>query len=138
MMARDVVRGTRGAGASDAHRAGAWRWSTSTGWSPVAGFEAYATRSPARRHGGHLLAPGRRRPSAAPAPSCARPGADLPGGTGRSPGLHRGWIEVLLRDYYDPDVRVYRQRSRAARIVLPRRPRRGDGLAAAGRWHLVR
>ncbi|CAG9178363.1 tRNA 2-selenouridine synthase [Cupriavidus laharis] len=40
-------------------------------------------------------------------------------------GLHRGWIEVLLRDYYDP-MYAYQQQSRAARIVF-----RGDRAAVA-------
>jgi tRNA 2-selenouridine synthase len=38
-------------------------------------------------------------------------------------GLHRGWIEVLLRDYYDP-MYAYQQQSRASRIVF-----RGDRAA---------
>jgi len=40
-------------------------------------------------------------------------------------GLHRGWIEVLLRDYYDP-MYAYQKQNRAARIVF-----RGDRATVA-------
>jgi len=42
-------------------------------------------------------------------------------------GLHRGWIEVLLRDYYDP-MYDYQREKRAARVVF-----RGD-RAAVTAW----
>jgi tRNA 2-selenouridine synthase len=90
---------------------------------PVAGFEAYAARlrdamaaiSP--RLGGERYA----QLSALLDQALARQSEN--GET----GLHRGWIEVLLRDYYDP-MYAYQQQSRAARIVF-----RGD-RAAVTEW----
>ncbi len=90
---------------------------------PVAGFEAYATRlrdamaAISRRLGGERYA----RLSALldQALICQAEQGEA--------GLHRGWIEVLLRDYYDP-MYAYQQQSRAARIVF-----RGD-RAAVTAW----
>ncbi|CAG2139166.1 tRNA 2-selenouridine synthase [Cupriavidus yeoncheonensis] len=90
---------------------------------PVAGFDAYAARlrdamaaiSP--RLGGERYA----RLSTLLEQALARQSEQ--GET----GLHRGWIEVLLRDYYDP-MYAYQQQSRVSRIVF-----RGD-RAAVTEW----
>ncbi len=83
---------------------------------PVAGFDAYAARlrdamaaiSP--RLGGERYA--RLSTLLEQALACQSEQGET--------SLHRGWIEVLLRDYYDP-MYAYQQQSRASRIVF-----RGD------------
>lgn len=90
---------------------------------PEAGFEAYATRlrdamaSIAPRLGGARYG----KLSALLDQALARQSEH------GEPDLHRGWIEVLLRDYYDP-MYDFQRESRASRIVF-----RGD-RAAVTAW----
>ncbi|WER46327.1 tRNA 2-selenouridine(34) synthase MnmH [Cupriavidus sp. WKF15] len=89
---------------------------------PVAGFEAYAARL---REAMAAIAPrlgGERYARLAALLEQALASQSEHGDT----GLHRGWIEVLLRDYYDP-MYAYQQQSRASRIVF-----RGDRAAVTG------